>query len=129
LTLRISRRAILLGLFGPLLLISCSDAASTQPFTPAPDRPTFIFFYAQGDGLWEEMRSIVDEVRMRYQDRVAFAYLDANGDGREAFARYGFVGHPGYILLRKDGSEAWRFLGVRTRAQFAAEIEQVLAGG
>lgn len=75
------------------------------------------------------MRPIVDEVKLQYQDRVNFAYLDATGDGKEAFARYEFVGHPGYIVLRPDGSEAWRFLGVRTPAQFAREIDKVLAGG
>ena len=36
--------------------------------------------------------------------------------------------HPGYLLLRKDGGVAWRFLGVRTPAQFAVEIEKVLSG-
>jgi hypothetical protein len=75
------------------------------------------------------MRPVVDEVRLQYQGRVAFAYLNANGDGKEAFALYGFVGHPGYILLRPDGGVAWRFLGVRTKVQFAREIERVLAGG
>ena len=73
------------------------------------------------------MRPIVDEVKRQYEDRVAFFYLDANGDGKVAFARYEFIGHPGYLLLRKDGSEAWRFLGIRTQAQFAAEIEKMLA--
>lgn len=75
------------------------------------------------------MRPIVDEVKLQFQDRVNFAYLDATGDGKEAFARYEFIGHPGYILLRADGSEAWCFLGVRTREQFAREIDAVLAGG
>jgi hypothetical protein len=75
------------------------------------------------------MRPIVDAVKAQYQDRVQFSYLDANGDGKDAFARYEFVGHPGYILLRADGSEAWRFLGQRTPAQFATQIERVLAGG
>jgi hypothetical protein len=75
------------------------------------------------------MRPIVDEVRLQYQDRVAFSYLDATGDGKDTFERYEFIGHPGYILLRRDGSVAWRFLGQRTKAQFASEIERVLAGG
>ncbi|BCX05002.1 MAG: hypothetical protein KatS3mg053_2940 [Candidatus Roseilinea sp.] len=74
------------------------------------------------------MRPIVDEVRTQYQDRVEFRYLDANGDGRDAFKRYGLLGHPSYVLLRPDGSVAWRFLGYRTREQFIVEIEKVLAG-
>lgn len=74
------------------------------------------------------MRPIVDEVRAQYQDRVVFRYLDANGDGRDAFKQYGLLGHPSYVLLRPDGSVAWRFLGYRTREQFSAEIEKVLAG-
>lgn len=41
------------------------------------------------------MRPIVDEVKRQYEDRVAFFYLDANGDGKAAFARYKFIGHPG----------------------------------
>ena len=73
------------------------------------------------------MRPIVDEVKQQYEDRVVFFYLDANGDGRQVFETYEVIGHPGYILLRKDGTEAWRFLGARTKAQFAAEIEKVLA--
>lgn len=74
------------------------------------------------------MRPIVDEVRAQYQDRVEFRYLDANGDGRDAFRQYGLLGHPSYVLLRSDGSVAWRFLGIRTREQLIAEIEKVLAG-
>lgn len=74
------------------------------------------------------MRPIVDEVRAQYQDRVEFRYLDANGDGRDAFRQYGLLGHPSYVLLRQDGSVAWQFLGLRTREQFAAEIEKVLNG-
>jgi hypothetical protein len=73
------------------------------------------------------MRPIVDAVKARYQDRVQFSYLDANGDGKAAFEKYEFVGHPGYILLRKDGAEVWRFLGYRTQAQFVAQIEKALA--
>jgi hypothetical protein len=72
------------------------------------------------------MRPIVDAVKAQYQDRVAFFYLDANGDGRAAFEQYEFIGHPGYVLLRKDGSVAWSFLGLRSRDQFADEIEKVL---
>ncbi|MCS7056761.1 MAG: hypothetical protein NZM18_11385 [Thermoflexales bacterium] len=70
----------------------------------------------------------MDEVRAQYQDRVEFRYLDANGEGRDAFRQYGLLGHPSYVLLRADGSVAWRFLGYRTREQFSAEIEKVLAG-
>jgi|GEM_PF-267982 len=72
------------------------------------------------------MRPIVDGIKHEYEDRVAFFYLDAEGDGKSVFARYEFVGHPGYLLLRPDGSVAWRFLGVRTHAQFASEIGKVL---
>jgi hypothetical protein len=44
-------------------------------------------------------------------------------------ARYDQTGYPSYVLIRKDGSVAWAFLGSRTPAQFTAEIEKVLAGG
>lgn len=74
------------------------------------------------------MQPIVDGIKQTYQDRVAFFYFDATGDGKAAFEQYGLTGHPGYILLRKDGSVAWRFLGYRTPEQLAAEIERVLAG-
>lgn len=73
------------------------------------------------------MRPIVDAVKAQYQDRVAFFYLDANGAGRAAFEQYELFGHPGYVLLRTDGSLAWKFLGLRSVAQFGVEIEQVLA--
>jgi hypothetical protein len=59
---------------------------------------------------------------------VQFAYLDAASAG-DMMARYDQTGYPSYVLLRKDGSVAWSFLGSRTPAQFAAEVERVLAGG
>lgn len=110
-------------------LSACGDgsAALAPAFAPATDRPTFVFFYATDEDVSAQMQPVVDAVRAKYQDRVAFFYLDANGAGKPVAARYDFTGHPGYVLLRKDGSEAWRFLGQRTEAQFAAAIETVLA--
>lgn len=110
-------------------LAACGDGSPTlsPAFVPATDRPTFVFFYATDEDVSPQMQPVVDAVRAQYESRVAFFYLDANGAGKPVAERYDFVGHPGYLLLRKDGSEAWRFLGQRTQAQFATAIEAVLA--
>jgi thioredoxin-like negative regulator of GroEL len=100
---------------------------ATISFAPATDRPTFIFFYAAECELCPQMQPVVDGIRAQYADRVLFAFLDAASAG-EVMARYDQTGYPSYVLLRKDGSVAWSFLGARTPAQFAAELEKTLAG-
>jgi thioredoxin-like negative regulator of GroEL len=117
----------------PALAVACGgEAPAVTPasifFAPATDRPTLIYFYAAECELCPQMQPVVDQMRAQYGDRVWFTYLDAASAG-EVMARYDQTGYPSYVLIRKDGSVAWAFLGSRTPAQFTAEIEKVLAGG
>jgi thioredoxin-like negative regulator of GroEL len=130
-----SRRVFVLAMaiMMPALIGACSgEVPAVTPaiisFTPATDRPTLIYFYAAECELCPQMQPVVDGMRAQYGDRVQFAYLDAASAG-DMMARYDQTGYPSYVLLRKDGSVAWSFLGSRTPAQFAAEVERVLAGG
>lgn len=109
-------------------MVACgSNAPATTPFTPATDRPTLLYFYAAQCELCPQMQPVVDQMRAQYGDRVKFVYLDAASAG-EVMAQYDQTGYPSYVLLRKDGSVAWAFLGARTPQEFAAQIEKVLAG-
>lgn len=116
-----------------LLMAACggSDALAITPgagpFTPATDRPTLVYFYTTECELCPQMQPVVDAIRARYSDRVQFMYLDAVSAG-DVMAQYDQTGYPSYVLLRKDGSVAWTFLGSRTQQQFAAQLELVLAG-
>ncbi len=128
--MRLSRRAFIpFMLIMPALMAACgSDApAAYSSFTPASDRPTLIYFYAAQCELCPQMQPVVDQMRTLYGDRVMFVYLDAASAG-DVMARYEQTGYPSYVLLRKDGSVVWSFLGARTPQEFAAQIEKVLAG-
>ena len=73
-----------------------------------------------------QMQPVVDQMRVQYGERVQFVYLDAAQAG-DVMSRYEQTGYPSFVLLRKDGSVAWDFLGAITTQRFAAEIEKVLA--
>ncbi len=128
-----SRRTFVFAMALVVLMAACggSDAPAITPgagpFTPAADRPTLIYFYAAQCELCPQMQPVVDEMRARYSDRVQFTYLDAASAG-DVMAQYEQTGYPSYVLLRKDGSVAWAFLGAVTSQGFAAQIEKVLTG-
>lgn len=114
----------------PALVAACSGAPATPPvgpFVPATDRPTLIYFYAAQCELCPQMQPVVDGMRAQYGERVQFTYLDAAQAG-DVMAQYEQTGYPSYVLIRKDGSVAWNFLGAVTTQEFAAKIENVLAG-
>jgi thioredoxin-like negative regulator of GroEL len=128
-----SRRVFVFAMAVMVLMASCggNDApaitSGASPFMPATDRPTLIYFFAAECELCPQMQPVVDEMRARYGERVQFTYLDAASAGA-VMAQYEQTGYPSYVLLRKDGSVAWAFLGSRTAREFAAQIEKVLAG-
>lgn len=116
-----------------LLMAACSGSdapaitAGAGSFAPAIDRPTLIYFYAAQCELCPQMQPVVDQMRAQYGERVQFTYLDAASAG-DIMAQYDQTGYPSYVLIRKDGSVAWAFLGARTAQEFSAQIEKVLAG-
>lgn len=57
-----------------------------------------------------------------YGGSVKFVYLDANGEGKDAFDTAKFRGHPAVLIMRPDGEEVWRYQGVATYEA----IEEVL---
>ena len=64
-----------------------------------------------------------------YPSPVGLPFIAGNESAGEVMARYEQTGYPSYVLLRKDGSVAWSFLGSRTPQEFSTQIEKVLAGG
>lgn len=129
--MRLHRALVLsLMLVFPAIVTACSGAPATPPagpFAPATDRPTLIYFYAAQCELCPQMQPVVDGMRAQYGERVQFVYLDA-AQAAEVMAQYEQTGYPSYVLIRKDGSVAWNFLGAVTTKEFVAKIENVLAG-
>jgi hypothetical protein len=72
------------------------------------------------------MRPVVNRLEEAYGSQVKFLYLDANGDGKEAFQVGRFPGHPVVVLLKADGKEAWRRVGIVAYGDIEAEIVDVL---
>lgn len=128
-----SWRAMVMATVFALLMAACSGSdapaitAGAGSFAPAIDRPTLIYFYAAQCELCPQMQPVVDQMRAQYGERVQFTYLDAASAG-DIMAQYDQTGYPSYVLIRKDGSVAWAFLGARTAQEFSAQIEKVLAG-
>jgi hypothetical protein len=72
------------------------------------------------------MQPVVNRLDDEFGDRIQVIPLDANHDGREAFRAGGFKGHPAYVLLRTDGEEAWRGLGIIDYATLVDVVQLVL---
>ena len=72
------------------------------------------------------MQPVVNRLDDEFGDRIQIIVLDANRDGREAFRVGGFKGHPAYVLLKADGKEAWRGLGIIDYVTLVDVVQQVL---
>lgn len=73
------------------------------------------------------MQPVVDRLREDYNDRVTFVALDAEGEGRAAFAAGSLPGHPSYVIMLADGTETWRGFGVLDEADIIAALDAALA--
>jgi hypothetical protein len=75
------------------------------------------------------MSPIVDGLAARYGGQVAVVKLNAldGGTGQQAFEASGLPGHPGYVLLRPDGSELWRGFGQQSPEALDSVLQEGLS--
>lgn len=59
-------------------------------------------------------------------DDVEFVYLNANEEGKEAFAASQFRGHPSVLLMLPDGTEVWRYHGAPSITDMEKQILEAL---
>jgi hypothetical protein len=70
----------------------------------------------------------VNGLEQKFGDRIAFVRVNALSDeGETAFRAAGFFGHPSFLILRPDGSEVWRGVGLQSEEDLTAAIESSLA--
>lgn len=69
---------------------------------------------------------IVNRLEEDYGGEVKFVYLDANGDGQEAFEASQFRGHPAVLFMKPDGSEIWRYQGAPSLTDMEKQIRDAL---
>jgi hypothetical protein len=76
------------------------------------------------------MSRLVDGLSEQYGEAGAGVKLNARvgGLGQLALALSGLPGHPGYVLLRPDGSEVWRGYGQQPVGVLEDALSAVLAG-
>ena len=74
------------------------------------------------------MQPIVGGLEQQYGDKLAFLSVNVSvGDGFRAFTQTHLAGHPSYLILKPDGSELWRGIGVQSEKALTDAIEQSLA--
>ncbi len=74
------------------------------------------------------MQPVVDRLTDDYGDRVAFVALNADGEGATAFEAGGLPGHPSYVIMQPDGSEAWRGFGTLDERDLQQALQAALDG-
>ncbi len=73
------------------------------------------------------MQPIVNGLEEQYGSGIAFRRLNATeAYGRPIFDRYRLRGHPSYVILDRNGKEAWRYTGELTRGTLDEAIRKVL---
>jgi hypothetical protein len=75
------------------------------------------------------MLPIVDRLETQFADQMAFVTLasDDPEKGQPILRSLRMGGHPGYVILRHDGTEVQRHFGSMTEAALVAAIQTVLA--
>jgi hypothetical protein len=112
------------------------SACSSQPQNPslntrlklAADRLTFVYFFTPGWPPWIASQPIVNGLEEKYGSRIAFLRVDASTqEGQRAFTAARLAGHPGFLILKPDGSELWRAVGEQTESALSTGIENSLS--
>ena len=79
------------------------------------DKPVLVDFYADWCGPCRMMAPLVEELAEELADQVVIGKLNVD-DSEEIAAKYGVMNIPTLILFR-EGKEADRLLGVRSREE------------
>ena len=70
------------------------------------------------------MQPVVDGLEQEYGNRMTFQRLNAASEGRTLFQRYNLPGHPAYVIVDKQGTVVWRFVGQTTRETLEQAIRR-----
>ena len=74
------------------------------------------------------MKPIVNGLEEEFEERIAFSRLDANNDGRDAFAAFKLRGHASYVIIDSMGDVLWRSVGEQQASGLEDAIRRALDG-
>lgn len=72
------------------------------------------------------MKPIVSGLEEEYEDRIVFLRLDADNEGRDAFAAFNLRGHPSYVIIDSMGGVLWKSVGEQPASGLEAAIRRAL---
>jgi hypothetical protein len=69
----------------------------------------------------------VDGLQAKYGNQIAFLRVDVSTpEGLRAFDAARLSGHPSFLILKPDGTEAWRAVGQQTETALLDAIKNLL---
>ncbi len=89
------------------------------------DRPVLVDFWADWCQPCLMLAPIVEQLAEQYAGRITVAKVDTDAN-RDLSLEYAINSIPS-VLLFKDGKVVERFIGVRTRSEYAAALDAVLS--
>ncbi len=87
--------------------------------------PVLVDFWADWCQPCHMLAPTIESLAEEYGDRIKVAKVDTDANG-DLSLEYGISSIPTVILF-KDGEAVTRFVGVRPRQEYAAELDEVLA--
>ena len=93
------------------------------------DKPTFVYFYADGCHYCQLEKPIIDELEQEYSEKIAFVRI-SGPDNQQAMAEYGVKGFPAMFLMtgedRTSNSVYRRFDGLTDKETLKASFDDLL---
>ena len=66
-------------------------------------------------------------LEVKYGDKLTFLREDVStSEGQQAFRVAALTGHPGFLILKPDGTELWRAVGQQQEQTLVVAIERSL---
>ncbi len=88
-------------------------------------RPCLLDFSAEWCGPCRQMAPLVEALARDWDGRLRVGLVDIENSPSTA-ARFGVMSVPTFVFLRRDGSEAQRFMGSVPRARLEEAIRKVV---
>lgn len=101
-------------------LVEVTDATFQSEVLNA-DEPTLVDFWAEWCGPCKMVAPVVEAIAKEYSDKLQVAKMDVDTN-RETPSAYGIQGIPTLILF-KDGEEAARIVGFRSKEAMMEELD------